>query len=322
VKPNEIKVVVIDFRQQSDKDEDEMPSTGDDAEALTWTSAHGDQRRPVAAAMLTGDNQLVEVLASVHFTVDNPRQYVFASRRPKSILRSATESVLREIVVGKAFLELLTVSRSEFQQEVTVRLDRRLRQMVPEGLGIRISAVLVHDLHPPQEVVPAYYEVAKAMQARDQQENEAHAEATRRVSQAKEKAHLTENEAKATANAKLNVAKVARDNFLAWHKSRSELRFEEEWWLLEDCRVEIESGVDVGAAIKEYEDRRKTMLETRRYLTDFRLAWEAIVGVLRTRDKIIIDADRLPGRRHLFLIDPDLIRPAMLTPGTPKNDGP
>ena len=84
-------------------------------EALTWTSAHGDQRRPAAAAMLTGDNQLIEVLASVLYTIDNPREYLFGSRQPKAILRSATESVLREVVVGKAFVELLTVALRSFR---------------------------------------------------------------------------------------------------------------------------------------------------------------------------------------------------------------
>jgi P-type Cu+ transporter len=321
LKPNEVKAVVIDFAPRSEADDEKDQSVTDDRDALTWTSAHGDALRPAAAAMLTGDNQLVEVLATVLYTIDNPRQFAFAARRPKAIIRSAAESVLREVVVGKAFLDLLTVSRSEFQDEVTQRLQRRLRDMTPQGLGIRIAAVLVHDLHPPQEVVPAYYEVAKAMQARDQQENEAHAAATRKISQAKEKAHLMENDARSAANAKLNHAKIARDHFLAWHTARTQLRWEEEWRLIEDCLNAIELGIDADRAISDYEERRAALQQVRRHLTDFRLAWDAIVGVLRSRDKIIIDADKLPGRRHLFLIDPDLIRPALLTPA-PKHEGP
>jgi len=317
IKPGEVKALVIDFKPRSEADEEEERTVS--ADALTWTSAHGDQRRPAAAAMLTGDNQLIEVLASVLYTIDNPREYMLASRQPRAILRSATESVLREVVVGKAFLDLLTVARSEFQDEVTQRLVRRLR---PLNLGFKISAVLVHDLHPPQEVVPAYYEVAKAMQARDEQENLAHSEATRRVSKAREDAHRLENEAKTAANVKLNQATIARDNFLAWHKARSELRLEEEWALFESCLMQMEDGADPASSLEKYQRRRAALLEAKRYLTDFRLAWDAIVGVLRGRDKIIIDADKLPGRRHLFLIDPDLIRPAMLMQGAPKHEGP
>ena len=33
---------------------------------------------------------------------------------------------------------------------------------------------------------------------------------------------------------------------------------------------------------------------------------DATTAALRTRDKILIDADKLPGTRKLFLMDPDL----------------
>ena len=320
VKPREVKVVAIDFRQRGDEEDDEdLPATRDGG--LTWTSEHGDQLRPRESAMLTGDDQLVEVFASVHFTIDNPRQYLFASRRPKAIMRSATEAALREVVSGRAFLDLLTVARSEFQEEVTRKLEKRLTEIVPGGLGIRIGGVTVHDLHPPREVVPAYYEVAKAMQARDQQINEAHAEAYRKKKRAEEDAQRMIDQSLVVANAKHNDAETAREHFLSWHRTRTELRFREEWQLLDDVLREIADGKDVQKAWKNCESRRQELRETRRYLTDFRLTWDALTFVLRGRDKIIIDADKISGRRHLFLIDPDLVRPAMLSPA-PKHDGP
>ncbi len=49
---------------------------------------------------------------------------------------------------------------------------------------------------------------------------------------------------------------------------------------------------------------------------DFRLFWDAITEALAGREKIIIDADRVPGRRHLFLADPGRIGVPVL-PATP-----
>ena len=37
-------------------------------------------------------------------------------------------------------------------------------------------------------------------------------------------------------------------------------------------------------------------------LTDFRLYWEALATALTDRDKVIIDAENVPGRRHLWLM--------------------
>ena len=322
VKPDEVKVVVIDFAPRTEEDDDVDASTGLEDTGMMWTSAHGEQNRPKEAAMLTGDNQLVEVLASVHFTIDNPRQYLFTARRPKAVIRSAAEGALREVVAGRAFLDLLTVSRTEFQEEVTGRLQRQLSRIAPEGLGVRIADVTVHDLHPPQEVVPAYYEVAKAMQDRDQQINRAHAQTTRTKKGAEEDALRMVNEAMISANGKINQAKSSRDHFLAWHRARTALRWEEEARLLDGFARALARGENIGREFVDYATRREKMLETRRFLTDFRLSWDALTGVLKSRDKIIIDADRLPGRRHLFLMDPDLIRPQLLSPAVGKHEGP
>ena len=155
---------------------------------------------------------------------------------------------------------------------------------------------------------------------RDEQENPAHSEATRRVSKAKEDAHRMENEAKTSANAKLNQARIARDNFLAWHKARTEFaprgmasssRTTSRKWRTVTIRL---------AAFKDYGSAEPIAGGPARP-DRFSPVLGSHTGVLRGRDKIIIDADKLPGRRHLFLIDPDLIRPAMLMQGTPKTRG-
>ncbi len=43
-------------------------------------------------------------------------------------------------------------------------------------------------------------------------------------------------------------------------------------------------------------------------LTDFRLYWDALAQALAGREKVIIDADKVPGRRHLLFLDPEQFR--------------
>ena len=62
---------------------------------------------------------------------------------------------------------------------------------------------------------------------------------------------------------------------------------------------------------EEYLRRRHEALAKQEVLTDFRLYWDALAAALVNRDKIIIDADQVPGRRSLWLIPFDPPRSAM-----------
>ena len=52
--------------------------------------------------------------------------------------------------------------------------------------------------------------------------------------------------------------------------------------------------------------KREAILNQKKALTELRLGLAAVTSVLRTRDKILIEADKVPGTRKLFLLDPDL----------------
>ena len=54
-------------------------------------------------------------------------------------------------------------------------------------------------------------------------------------------------------------------------------------------------------------------------LTDFRLYWEMLATTLAGREKVIIDAEQVPGRRHLFLMPLEPFR--MMLPAMPPRRG-
>ncbi|MBY0461030.1 MAG: hypothetical protein K2V38_27225, partial [Gemmataceae bacterium] len=77
----------------------------------------------------------------------------------------------------------------------------------------------------------------------------------------------------------------------------------------------VAEGQDAGAVDKDIAAQRERILAERRALLDTRLTYQTVVEVLRQRDKVLIDAPDVPGRRHLFLLDPDLLRvPQLIAP--------
>lgn len=302
LQPDRIRILEVGFRSAA--------SVAVDVGSLSWASAHGSgiERVPGEAVLITGDGNLVELQATVRYTIAEPRVYLFDVRDPEVLLRAATEAVLRESVAGRPFLELLTVQRDGFQRQVLARLEQRCRTAGPNGLGIRLDGVSLHDLHPPQEVVAAYHDVARAMEARDRQVNDAQAEASRRKYAAEGAALRLVREAQADAFERVQQAATARDIFLLRQQARTQLSWSDEGRLFWQTLALPEAERDPAAAYAKYQRSRQDQLRTQAFLTDFRLTWQVVIRILGGRDKVIVDADRLPGRRHLLLFDPDTFR--------------
>jgi len=319
IRPAEVRGVEVGFRVLSDEklkqfqqariEQQKLRRPGASASdpGLTWAAAHaeGIQRLTDESLLITGDGNLVELLATVRFTISDPRQFVLGVRDVDAIVRSAAESVFRELAAGQPFLDLLTSNRTAFETAARSRLKERLIAAVPTGLGIELQGLTVHDLHPPQEVVASYHAVAESIQKRDKSVNDAEAEATRARRRSEEQSFLIVRQAEATAAKKAADATAARDTFLAWAGSRSTLPKEDEAKLTAERDARIKSGEDAGKVQRDIDARTLKLLDERRALTDFRLYLDAVVIVLRGREKILIDVEKFPGKRHLLLMDPD-----------------
>jgi P-type Cu+ transporter len=286
---------------------------------LVWASAHaGSGRLPVAdeAVMLTGDGNLVELQATVRYTIADPRAYLFGSRDPESAVRAVAESALREAVAAQPFGDLLTARRDAFLRRVLARIRERCQAYTV--LGVRVEGVALHDLHPPPEVVPAYHDVARAMQARDRLVNEAQARAVERQREAQAQAQRVVHQARASAREIITQAEAARAGFLARLSQRTQLSPSAERGLLREAIRAVARGRHPLAAYGDYRRRRQELLAVQAALTDFRLFWDALGRALANREKFLIDADHIPGRRHLLLLDADQYRlsvPTIAAPG-------
>jgi len=307
LRPNEIRTVEVGFRGlvESSPDRVQRPDGG-----AGWSSAHaeGVARLTDEAVMITGDGDLVEILATVRYRVKEPTLYLFAATDPDAIIRSTAESVLRELVAGERFLELLTIRRAGLEKDALVRLERRLLQGTPGSFGVEIDGITLHDLHPPPEVVSSYHAVARAIQERDRLVNEAEADALRTRRRADEDADRTLRRAASDAHRQVEDAKALRDAFAAWHKARTELAPEEDAAFRAEREKRTRAGEAAAAVDRDLADRKAKVLAERRHFIEMRLTTRAVTDAFRQRDKILIDAGDLPGKRSLFLLDPDLFK--------------
>jgi Cu+-exporting ATPase len=248
--------------------------------ARSWSNPHNDdgtRRLPEEAVMITGDNLLLELQATVRYQVVDGVAYQFGVQDPEDLVRNLAEAALQEVVAGRSFADLMTVDRAAFGRTVLARLRQRLDALEPHGLGIRLDGLSLHDLHPPQEVVTAYHRVAVAMEARDRRINEAETEAIRL-----ERAQLalslkTIYEADAGRTAKIAGASARADAFRA--------------------RLAGSRRADQMA------------------LLEFRLFWDNLTTSLAGRDKMLlqIDPSKMPAVLRLWL--PPLDPPPPLVPG-------
>jgi Cu+-exporting ATPase len=315
LRPDEARLVEVGFRTLSEEQSRRLGRTRSGA-GNTWTSGHGEgiARFTDESLMITGDDDLVEVLATVRYHISDPRQFLFGVRDADSLVRSSAESVLREIVAARRFPEVLTSRRAEVEREAMERLRGRLSVLAAGGVGVVVDGFTLHDVHPPSGVVESYHKVAKALQERDRTINEADADALRTRRRAEEAAMRELKLALASAHATREAAKAERDAFLAWHAVRNKLAPEEEAAFAAELAARTKAGEQPASVEGDIAVRRAKMLADRRFLIENYLTAQTVVEVLRTRDKVLIDSWDVPIRQQFYLVDPAVLRLPSIVP--------
>jgi Cu+-exporting ATPase len=147
---------------------------------VEWTTSHDDRSQSTIAEeslILTADEVPVELMAEVHYRIRDLRAFLFSgSQRPDDVVRATAESVLREVAASASLDSLLTEQRAVLERKSFSKLRDRIETY---GLGIELLELQWLDVHPPQPVVPAYRQVADALEDRELLINEAEAYASR-----------------------------------------------------------------------------------------------------------------------------------------------
>jgi HflK protein len=163
-------MVGIGFRLRSKA---EAAETG--VPAYEWNIQHRAgryERRPEEGLQFTGDHNLVEVNAAVHYTIRDPVAYLLSASEPERVLQGAAESALRSVVATRTLDDVLVGRRAQIEGAVLQALRALVRR---HRTGIEVRTVRLQDVHPPLEVVDAFRDVSSAEEDKARLVNEAHA---------------------------------------------------------------------------------------------------------------------------------------------------
>ena len=120
--------------------------------------------------MLTGDENIIDIDVAVFWRIRDAGEFLFNTRNPESTVKSAAESVMREVIGRTAIQPALTEARAQIEQEV-----RRGAQAIMDQYkaGIEVTQVQLQKVDPPAQVVDAFRDVQRANADRERQRNEA-----------------------------------------------------------------------------------------------------------------------------------------------------
>ena len=126
------------------------------------------------SAMLTADENIVEIKFAVQYRLNDARAFLFESKDPTSAVVQAAETAVRE-VVGKMKMDS---ALSEERDQIAPRV-RDLMQTILDRYKVGVEVVGINlqqgGVRPPEQVQAAFDDVLKAGQERERAKNEAQA---------------------------------------------------------------------------------------------------------------------------------------------------
>ena len=165
-----------------------------------------------AGLMLTGDENIVDIDFQVVWNINDPAEYLFNLRDPRTTIRAVSESAMREIIAQSDLAPILNRDRGV----IAGRLQDLIQQTLDSyDSGVNIVRVNFDKADPPETVIDAFRDVQAAEQERDRIEKEADAYANRVLAGARGEAAQVLEEAEGYRAQVVNEAEGEASRFLA-----------------------------------------------------------------------------------------------------------
>lgn len=126
------------------------------------------------SAMLTEDENIVEIKFAVQYRLSDARAWLFESRNPGEAVVQAAETAVREVVGKMRMDSALAEERDQIAPRVRVLMQTILDRY---KVGVEVVAINLQQggVRPPEQVQAAFDDVLKAGQERERAKNEAQA---------------------------------------------------------------------------------------------------------------------------------------------------
>lgn len=126
------------------------------------------------SAMLTEDENIVEIKFAVQYRLSDARAFLFESKSPAEAVVQAAETAVREVVGKMRMDSALSEERDQIAPKVRALMQKILDRY---KVGIEVVGINLQQggVRPPEQVQSAFDDVLKAGQERERAKNEAQA---------------------------------------------------------------------------------------------------------------------------------------------------
>jgi membrane protease subunit HflK len=124
------------------------------------------------SAMLTGDENIVDINYSVFWVIKDASKYLFNIQDPIGTIKVVAETAMREVIAKKKIQTILTQGRAEIEIEV-----QKIMQQILDSYnsGVDITQVQAQKSDPPAQVIDSFRDVQAAKADKERAQNEAEA---------------------------------------------------------------------------------------------------------------------------------------------------
>jgi len=120
--------------------------------------------------MLTGDENIIDINFAVFWHIRDASAFLFNTRSPAYTVKSAAESVMREVIGRTPIQPALTDARARIEAEVLKGVQAILDQYKS---GVDITQIQLQKVDPPAAVIDSFRDVQRANTDADRIRNEA-----------------------------------------------------------------------------------------------------------------------------------------------------
>jgi membrane protease subunit HflK len=121
--------------------------------------------------ILTGDENMVDMVFEVHWRIADLKAFVFNIRDGQTTIQQAAKSTIREVVSREKLSDILTSNRSKIEKDAKLLLQEIMSSY---NSGVEIELVQILKLDPPRQVIDAFRDVQTARVDKESEINKAY----------------------------------------------------------------------------------------------------------------------------------------------------
>ena len=165
--------------------------------------------------MISGDYNIVNCDFFVEYKISDPVKYLYNSQNPDEILKSLSQSHIRNVISSYTVDQILTTGKGEIQTKIKESI---IEELAVYDLGLVLTDIKLQDAEPPtEEVKKAFKDVETAKQERETAVNVATAYRNDQIPKAEAEADRLLADAELSKQQRINEANAQVAQFNAMY---------------------------------------------------------------------------------------------------------